>query len=301
MSRKSRDRVKALLEECGIEIDGPSASDIQVFNEEFYARVLARGSLGLGESYMDGWWNARSLDGFIYRLLSARLDERARTWRDVAAYCTVALFNLQRRGQHVLDVGCGGAVQLAAARHGAVGTGITVSREQAEYARRMCDGLPVTILLQDYRGLSGSFDHIFSIGMFEHVGVKNYRTFMSRMHCCLNRGGRFLLHTIGTPHSTNHTDPWIERYIFPNSMISSQRQISAAIDGLFLIDGLQRLGQHYDRTLLEWRANFERHWSELAAGRGARLFRMWRFYLSASAAAFRARRLDVWQLLLVPQ
>lgn len=360
MSLRPRRKIEQLLNECGVEIDGDAPSDIHVFSQHFYARVLAHGSLGLGESYMDGWWDAKDLDGFLYRLLSARLDERTRTWHDLAAYCTAALFNLQRRsrayqvgrqhydlgndvyecmldrqmiyscgywesattleeaqeakldlvfrklalqpGQHVLDVGCGwgGALRLAAMQHGIEGTGITVSQQQAAYARKSCKGLPVTILLQDYRDLHGSFDHIYSIGMFEHVGAKNYRTYVETIHRCLDRNGRFLLHTIGTAHPSNHTDPWMERYIFPNSMIPSQRQLAEAIDGLFVIDGWQRIGTHYDRTLLAWRKNFEDHWPNLRANRDERFFRMWRFYLSVSAASFRAKKNDVWQVLFTP-
>jgi cyclopropane-fatty-acyl-phospholipid synthase len=207
-----------------------------------------------------------------------------------------------QRGQHVLDIGCGwgGALKFAAERYGARGTGVTVSGEQAEFARRVNDGLPVRILLRDYRAVNETFDHIYSIGMFEHVGVKNYRTYMRTVRRCLRTEGLFLLHTIGSPHSSNHTDPWIEKYIFPNSMVPSQRQIVAAADGLFLIQGWQRIGTHYERTLLTWRDNFERQWSRLQATGDERFYRMWRFYLSASAASFRARKLDVWQVLLAP-
>jgi cyclopropane-fatty-acyl-phospholipid synthase len=357
---KIRKYVERLLEECGVQVGGSAPYDIQIRNEEFYARVLVNGSLGLGESYMDGWWDVRELDGLIYRLLVARLDERVRSWRDGLAYCLGTLLNRQRgrrsfevgrrhydvgndlyaamldprmiyscgywndaetleqaqeaklelvfhklglqQGQHVLDVGCGwgGALKLAAERHGVHGTGVTVSGEQAEFARRVNEGLPVCILLRDYRTVNETFDHIYSIGMFEHVGVKNYRTYMQTVRRCLRDEGLFLLHTIGSPQSSNHTDPWIEKYIFPNSMVPSQRQIVAAADGLFLIQGWQRIGTHYERTLLTWRDNFERHWSRLQSTRDERFYRMWRFYLSASAATFRARKLDVWQVLLAP-
>jgi cyclopropane-fatty-acyl-phospholipid synthase len=361
LSTGPRRRVEQLLGECLVKVNGNEPCDIRVLNDDFYARVLADGSLGLGESYMDGWWTVQDLDGLIYRLLMARLDERIWTWGDVAAYCSAVLFNLQRRsrafqvgqrhydigndlyelmldrrmiyscgywhmattldaaqeaklelvfrklglqlGQRVLDVGCGwgGALKLAAERYAVSGVGITVSREQAAYARKTCENLPITIQLQDYRDLKeGQFDHIYSIGMFEHVGAKNYRTYMQTLRRVLRPDGRFLLHTIGSMQSTNRTDPWLEKYIFPNSMLPSQRQIIEAIDGLFVVEGWQRLGRYYDRTLLAWRANFERHWPQLRTSRDARFFRMWRFYLSASAASFRAGKNDVWQVLLTP-
>ncbi|MGH8316668.1 MAG: cyclopropane fatty acyl phospholipid synthase [Steroidobacteraceae bacterium] len=207
-----------------------------------------------------------------------------------------------RPGQRVLDIGCGwgGALRLAAERHGIEGVGITVSREQAAYARRVCAGLPIEIRLQDYRELNDSFDRVYSIGMFEHVGVKNYRTYMRTVRRSLRAGGRFLLHTIGGIYAPHRPDPWISKYIFPNSILPSQRQIAEALDGLFVIDGWQRIGRNYDRTLMAWRANFERHWPRLRSRRDERFFRMWRYYLSVSAASFRAGKNDVWQLLLSP-
>ena len=361
MSMQPRQIISRLLSECDIRINGDAPHDIRVSNEDFYARALLNGSLGLGESYMDGWWEAEDLDGLIYRLISGQIDERLWSWRKLAAYLVASIFNLQRRarafqigerhydlgndlyecmldkrmiyscgywesaktledaqraklelifkklelraGQRVLDIGCGwgGALQLAASEYGIEGVGVTVSHEQAEYARRMCEGLPVAILLKDYRDLQTTFDRIFSIGMFEHVGAKNYRTYMETVSRSLRPEGRFLLHTIGAPDATNHSDPWIVKYIFPNSMLPSQGHITRAIDGLFMIDGWQRIGAHYEPTLLAWRRNFETHWPRLKETRDERFHRMWRFYLSTSAAAFRARTIDVWQVLLSPK
>ena len=207
-------------------------------------------------------------------------------------------------GQRVLDVGCGwgGALEYAAREYGVEGVGITISREQADYARKRCAGLPIEIRLQDYRQTRGDFDHIYSIGMFEHVGPKNYRTYMQTLRRCLRPGGRFLLHTIGAnrPSGRAGTDPWIEKYIFPNSKLPAEGQIRAAIGGLFNVAGLQSIGMHYVRTLRAWRANFERHWPTLRKTRNDEFFRMWEFYLNTSAATFRAEKNDVWQWLLTP-
>jgi len=355
-----RRRVESLFAECGVDIGGPNAWDIQVHNEDFFSRVLAEGSLGLGESYMDGWWDVRDLDGFVYRLLAAKLDERARTWRDALAWLGAVLVNHQRGArvfevaekhydlgnefyeamldrrmiyscgywegahslddaqeaklalvlgklgtrpaQRVLDVGCGwgGALKFAAEHYGVTGVGVTIAREQASYARRTTQGLPVAIRLQDYREMREKFDHAYSIGMFEHVGVRNYRRYMKVVRRCLHPGGRFLLHTIGGFKSTNHTDAWIDRYIFPNSMIPSREQIECAVDGIFCIRHWQSIGEHYERTLLAWRSNLERSWSRLAIQYDERFRRMWHYYLSSCAGAFRARKLDVWQVLLEP-
>ena len=356
-----RRRLERLFAIAGVEIDGPNAWDIRVHHEDFYSRVLANGSLGLGESYMDGWWDARDLDGFVYRLIAANLDERVRTWRNVLAWLTASLINLQRRsrafevgrrhydlgnpfyegmldnrmiyscafwenahtldqaqeakldltlgklglerGQRVLDVGCGwgGALRYAVEKFGVSGVGITIAREQAAYARSANRDMPIDIRVQDYRELREKFDHAYSIGMFEHVGVRNYRTYMRVIHRCLKPDGRFLLHTIGQSKSVNHTDPWIHKYIFPNSMIPSRTQIETAIRGLFRIRSWQDIGPHYERTLLAWRANFERSWPRMASHFDERFRRMWQYFLSASAAAFRAKKLEVWQVLLEPQ
>jgi cyclopropane-fatty-acyl-phospholipid synthase len=209
----------------------------------------------------------------------------------------------------VLDIGCGWgeALKFAAERYGVRGVGVTVSREQAEFARTLCDGLPIEIRLQDYRELDaseGGFDRIFSLGMFEHVGVRNYATYFDVARRCLAPdapdGGLFLLHTIGGNRSVRYTDPWIARYIFPNSMLPSAKQIASAVEGRFVIEDWHNFGTDYDRTLQAWRANVERHWAVLPPRYDERFRRMWRFYLAASMASFRARRIQLWQLVLSP-
>jgi len=361
-SSRPRRMIETLLEECGVRINGSNPWDIRVFNEDFYTRVLRDGSLGFGESYMERWWDVGDLEELVYRLLSARLDQRVRTWPDLFAYVSAILFNHQRRsrafvvgerhydigndlyermldprmiyscaywesahtleeaqrakldlvfrklalrpGQRVLDAGCGwgGALAYAAQAYGVEGVGVTISREQAEYARAKCAGLPIEVLLQDYREVRGDFDHIYSIGMFEHVGPKNYRAYIQTMRRCLRPEGRFLLHTIGANSASARrgNDPWIEKYIFPNSKLPTEGQITAAIQGSFRVAGRQAIGSHYVPTLRAWRANFERHWPTLKKTRDDTFFRMWEFYLNSSAATFRAETNDVWQFLLVP-
>ena len=231
-------RVGDLLAEADVRIGGERPWDLQVHDPHFYARVLAQGSLGLGESYMDEWWDAESLDGFLFHLLVARLDQRVHGAGEIWDALRARLLNLQSRdrsrevgerhydlgndlyaamlgkrlvyscgywtqadgrvladldaaqeakldlvcrklrlrpGMRVLDIGCGWgeALKFAAERYGVSGVGITISRQQAEYARDLCSGLPIEIRLQDYRELDESFDAAFSIGMFEHVGAKN--------------------------------------------------------------------------------------------------------------------------------
>ena len=357
-----RKRVVDLLGEADVVPGGTRAWDPRIHDQRFYARVLAQGSLGLGESYMDGWWDVQSLDGMLFRLLRSGVDRRVHgigeIWDGVRAH----LVNLQsgRRafevgerhydlgndlyaamlgkrlvyscgywraadnlddaqeakldlvcrklqlqpGMRVLDIGCGWgeALKYAAERYGVSGVGVTVSREQAGYARQLCAGLPVEIRLQDYREVGDRFDRVFSIGMFEHVGVRNYATYFDVARRCLaDPHGLFLLHSIGSTISVDHTDPWIARYIFPNSMLPSARQVAEAVEGRFLIEDWHNFGTDYDRTLQAWRANIEAAWDRLPPRYDERFRRMWRFYLAGAMASFRARRNQLWQLVLSPR
>lgn len=203
-------------------------------------------------------------------------------------------------GMRLLDVGCGwgGLVGYAAERYGVEAVGVTVSKEQVTLARERCAGLPVDIRLADYREVNEPFDRIASVGMVEHVGWRNYRTFMATVRHCLKPGGLFLLHTIGSNRSVHVTDPWIGKYIFPNSHLPSLAQLTRAADGLFRVEDLHSFGPDYDKTLMAWHANFERGWPDIAERYNKRFYRMWRYYLLSCAAAFRIRRIQLWQILL---
>jgi cyclopropane-fatty-acyl-phospholipid synthase len=211
-----------------------------------------------------------------------------------------------RPGQRVVDIGCGwgGAARYAAERYGVTVTGVTVSRHQAETARRVCAAWPVEILLCDYRELPGRieepFDAAYSIGMFEHVGHKNFETYVRVVRDILTEDGLFLLHTIGTDRPTTTTDPWIERYIFPNSMLPSASQLTRAFEPHFILEDWQNFGVDYDRTLMVWEERFRHAWDELRRRYDERFYRMWRYYLLSSAGAFRARSNQLWQLVLSP-
>jgi len=356
----ARKRVESLLDGTGVHIDGDLPSDMQVRDGRLYARAIAHGSLGLGEAYMDGWWEADNLDEFLYRLLRARIDEQIGNLEDTALYLRSTLLNLQRGrrafevgkahydlgndlframlgqrlvyscaywrnadnlddaqlaklelicrklqlqpGMRVLDIGCGWGETLkyAAENYGVSGVGVTVSEEQAQFAIELCSGLPIEIRVQDYRDVTDRFDRVLSIGMFEHVGIKNYATYFQVARRCLEDEGLALLHCIGSNTSTNHADPWIAKYIFPNSMLPSAAQIGAACEGLFVIEDWQNFGADYDPTLMAWRRNFEQAWPRLRSHYDERFYRMWRFYLSASAAVFRARRNQLWQIVQSP-
>jgi len=203
-------------------------------------------------------------------------------------------------GQRLLDIGCGwgGLARYAAERYGVEVTGITVSKEQQRLAQDRCQGLPVEIKLCDYRDLNGRFERIVSIGMFEHVGPKNYRTFFDVTRRLLDDEGLFLLHTIGTNRTTATTDAWIDKYIFPNGRVPSAQRINRAMEPYFVFDDWHNFGQDYDRTLMAWWQNFDAAWPELRAKYGTEFYRMWKYYLHCCAGFFRARQGQLWQIVL---
>jgi cyclopropane-fatty-acyl-phospholipid synthase len=189
-------------------------------------------------------------------------------------------------------------LKYAAEHYGVMGTGYTVSKEQAKMGGDLCAGLPIRIELQDYRDIEGTYDHIVSLGMFEHVGGRNYRNFMHIVADHLADDGLFLLDSIGGEGSVRYTDPWFEKYIFPNSVTPSIEQIGAAIEGLFVMEDWHNFGADYDRTLMCWFRNFDKHWPKFHAHYGERFYRMWKYYLLACAGSFRARTSQSWQIVL---
>ena len=203
-------------------------------------------------------------------------------------------------GMTVLDIGCGwgGFAKYAASHYKAHVTGITLSENQAEFAKKACEGLPVTIRVQDYRDVTEKFDRILEIGMFEHVGPKNYRVFMEMVHNSLNTGGLFMLHTIGGNGPSAAGDPWIDKYIFPNGILPSIAQIGNSIEGLFVMEDWHNFGPDYDKTLMAWFDNFNKNWDSLQADYSPQFYRMWKYYLLSCAGAFRARKIQLWQVVL---
>ncbi len=361
MSRNGfRGRVEELLSLADVRVGGDRPWDVQVHDERTYSRVLAEGTLGVGESYMDGWWDCEALDELVARVRRSDVDKALKPWADVLRVAWAKLINLQslsrafrssrhhydlgnelfermldRRmiyscgywacattldqaqeaklelvcrklglqpGMRVLDIGCGwgGAARFAAERYGVEVVGITVS-EQAEFADELCRGLPVEIRVQDYREVEGEFDRIFSLGMFEHVGCKNYDVFFAVIRRCLKGDGIALLHTIGSNRTAARIDPWTDRYIFPNSMLPSAKQITDATEGEYVIEDWHNFGADYDKTLLQWHRNFEAAWPDLRQIYDERFHRMWRYYLLSCAGSFRARKIQLWQIVLSPQ
>lgn len=358
---KFREKIEYLLSLADVQINGDRPWDIQVYNEKLYQRLLAEGSLGLGEAYMDGWWDCERLDEFICSVLKANLDSKINPGNAFFSILKARLFNLQKPslcfidcqhhydigndlyqsmldklriyscaywknasslddaqekklelvcrklllkpGMRILDIGCGwgGTAKFIAENYQAEVVGITVSEKQARFAETLCQGLPVEIRLEDYRSLTGVFDRIVSLGMIEHVGYKNHKTFMRVARRCLKESGVFVLQTIGNNRSQKKIDPWINRYIFPNSLLPSAKQINDAIENLFVLEDWHNFGPDYDKTLMHWFQNFQNNWNDLKDKYGERFYRMWKYYLLSCAGTFRARSKQLWQIVLSPK
>ena len=347
---------------AGIAVNGTNPWDLIVHNEAFYNRVLKDQSLGLGESYMAGWWDSPALDQFFFHLLRGNVETQLKpTWTMGWAVVKAKLFNHQtksksleviaqhyqlgddlyqnmldetmtyscgywknasslaeaqkakydliarklnfQKGMRVLDIGCGwgGFAKYAAENYGVQVVAITLSEHQAAYARKVCANLPVEVRIQDYREMTETFDRIVEIGMFEHVGQKNYRAFMEMAHRCLTKDGLLMLHTIGCNTSCLTADAWVDRYIFPNGRLPSIAQIGSAIEGLFIMEDWHNFSADYDKTLMAWFANFDRNWHKIENLYSPTFYRMWKYYLLSFAGSFRARRLQLWQVVLAKE
>jgi cyclopropane-fatty-acyl-phospholipid synthase len=353
--------LRDLLATADVEVGGDRPWDIQVHNSGLFDRVLAHGSLGLGEAYMDGWWDCEQLDEFFARAVGGKLGAGLRLTPSLAALLVSArLLNRQTRtrarkvaevhydlsvdifeatfdsrltgscgywqetsdldaaqeakldlvcrklglrpGQRVLDIGCGwGAFMgFAAEQYGAECVGVTISREQVDYARSRYEGLPVDFQLRDYRDSEGRYDHIASMGMFEHVGPKNYAAYFDKAREMLAPGGLFVLHTILANEESSAIESWLNRYIFPNGVLPTIAQIARAVEGRFVVEDVEIFGADYDRTLVAWNRNFQSNRQHVAARHGEGFCRMWEYYLLCCAGGFRSRRINVGQFVLSP-
>lgn len=201
-------------------------------------------------------------------------------------------------GMRVLDLGCGwgGFAAFAAERYGAEVVGLTVSREQVAWAREHYAGLPVDIRLADYHDAIGTYDAVVSIGLVEHVGPRNYRGYMELVSRCLAPGGTAFVHTIAGNRPRAQLEPWFQKHIFPNAVLPTLGQLSAAMDDLLVPEDVHNIGEHYDRTLLVWWENFEQAWPALSSRYSEAFHRMWKYYLLTSAAGFRSRQFQLYQI-----
>ncbi len=197
-------------------------------------------------------------------------------------------------GQRVLDIGSGwGGLGIYLARTAGVDvTGVTLSTEQHEVAEERAAeaGLSdhVHFHMQDYREVTGTFDRIVSVGMFEHVGALHYDEYFRKIYDLLPDDGVALLHTIADRHPPTTTNPWLRKYIFPGGYSPSLSEVLSAIErcGLWVTD-IEILRQHYAETVRHWRERFLANWDKAAELYDDRFCRMWEFYLAGSEMAFR--------------
>ncbi len=349
--------VKELIQLANIEIPG----DLEVHHPDFYARILRDGPLGFGESYMEGWWDTKSLDklfdkinrsniGYkikknkrfllkiaLSKILNFQTQKRAWTvgkkhydlgtdlfqkmldshmnytcgyWQNAKNLEEAQLAKLEltcqklllKPGMRLLDIGCGfgGLAKYAAEHYGVEVVGVTISKEQQAHAKKVCEGLPIQIRLQDYRDMKEKFDRIVSLGMFEHVGFLNYKIYMQTVHRCLKNDGVFLLHTIGNTFA-EYPNEWITKYIFPNGMLPSIALIAKASEKFFVMEDWHNFGADYDKTLMAWHKNFEANWPLLTSKYDEKFYRMWNYYLLSCAGTFRARAMHLWQIVFTKE
>lgn len=361
MASSYEQQVSQLLKQADIRVNGSRPWDIQVHDQRLYRRALADGSIGVGEAYMDGWWDAEDLEAFLEHVLRLDLDmvigsklklagaavsAKIRNfqsvkhsyknvqhhydigndlyepmlgktmayscayWRDAKSLDEAQEAKLDlicrkmelKPGMRVLDIGCGWGsfVHYAAKHYGVTCVGITLSEEQASYARKFVKGQKVKIVVEDYRLLDEKpFDRIVSVGMFEHVGPRNYRTFMKACDRLLKPGGMLLLHTIGHNKTVRMGDPWINRYIFPGGVLPSIQGITDAFSGIFVMEDWHNFGTDYAKTLRAWWKNFDKSYKSLDQSHyDERFYRMWKFYIFSCAANFSTRGIQLWQVVL---
>lgn len=358
MAEKARDLGMRLLDAAGIPINSSEPWSLHVKDDRLWDRAVAEQQLGLGEAFMDGWWECERVDMFLTKLLDYDIQKQlrpspkllataAKSWAINRQTKSKAKNNAQHHydigndlyermldkrmvyscgywqhadnlddaqeakldlicrklylepGMTLLDIGCGwgGLLQFASERYGVTGVGISPAVNQVAVAKERCAQLPVEIRQMDYRDLTGKFDRIVSVGMMEHVGPKNLKTFFNKCDHLLADNGMMLHHTIGSLVSKQHTDAFFDKYIFPGGVLPSLAQFSKSAESHWVIEDVHNFGPDYDKTLLAWNNNISARWHEIPKY-DERFQRMWHYYLMGSAAGFRARSLQLWQIVM---
>lgn len=252
-----------------------------------------RDMLGQSMAYTCAYWkNAKDLDQAQYN----KFDLVCRK------------INLQPTDR-VLELGCGwgSMAKYMAENYGCSVVAVNISTEQVRYARQICNDMAVEVCLADYREdqiynpSKIPFNKIVSVGLCEHIGHRNYREFIEIVRRNITDDGLFLLHTIGKNDSTNYVDPWINKYIFPNGILPSIKLLGGSFENLFVLEDLHNFGSDYDKTLMAWHANFIQNWDKNKVDHDHAFYRLWNYYLLSCAGAFRARAMQLWQMVLSPK
>jgi len=259
-----------------------------------------------------------NLDNDLYkRMLGKSMAYTCAYWKDAqtlddaqnAKYklvCEKLSLNSQDR---LLDLGCGwgGFSKYAATNYGCEVVAVNIASEQIKLAKQECQNLPISFYAEDYRNTKiynpkqQPFTKIATIGLCEHIGTKNYSNFIDIMKSQVCEDGLILLHTIGKASDEQVADPWINKYIFPNGMIPALSQLTHAIENKLVIEDIHNFGAYYDKTLMAWHQNFIDSWPEIKDRFNDKFFRMWKYYLLTCAGVFRARDLQLWQIVMSPK
>jgi len=365
MSKKSEQKVRELLLTSNIEVDGDNPQDIQVHDTSVYDRWLRDGSLGIGESYMEGLWSSNALDQTMKQLIDNmdELESRVKKSPSLILYTLKLKFlNLQNKigakrviekhynddvnlfsemldsymqytcgywnrgakdlevaqrnkmqliaeklhlkpGMQILDMGSGfgGLSYFLATEYDVRVTAVTLSENQHEWATCNFAHPNITFILGDYRDImSGEYDRIVSVGLLEHIGIKNYQLFFKKVFSLLKPEGIYLLHTIGSARTTTSTDQWIDKYIFPGGQLPSFKQIVDSIEEPFVIEDWHNFGENYSQTLHAWHHNLKKDWQiKTSSILTDKEFRMWEYYLLSCAGNFEARSsVQLWQIVI---
>jgi cyclopropane-fatty-acyl-phospholipid synthase len=272
-----------------------------------YAKIVPEGSITRSHEIADAHY---SIDNDLFeRMLDPRMVYSCGVWHYGAKNLAEAQEDklelicrkLQlKSGMEVLDIGCGWGsfAKYAAERYGVAVTGITVSDAQAELARQNCARLPVDIQLTDYRKMTGQYDRIVSIGMFEHVGKRYFNTYFDVTQRLLKDDGISLLHTIGFFEKALTASPWLVKYIFPGGYIPVYADLAHSIQDCFVVEHFENIGAGYAPTFHAWYENFVTAWPDIKERYDERFYRMWIYYLVYCEATFKHRVSHVWHFVM---
>ena len=362
----TQDWLAQLLASADIHLNGSRPWDIQINHPQMLTRLLKQGGLGLGDSYMDGWWECQAIDLMLERAMRGRLHEQLQTprawwesfkghlrhsdsegpsrivgrmhyqvgnpvyqamfdpymthscayWVDGAQTLEEAqLANLEmicrklqlKPGMRVLDLGCGWGsfMRYATERYGVSVLGLTHSDEQLKLGQQLARSLPMQFELTDYRQCNpeskSRFDRIVSIGLFDQLGQKDFSAFFQTAKRSLKDDGWMLLQTQGKSPNSGLLDGWDDKHIHAPGYVPRLDEVTQASEAHFVVEDVHNFGADYDRTLQHWHQRFEMAWPQLRLSHDERFYRMWRFHLLSSAASFRTRHKQMWQLVLSPK
>ncbi len=356
--------VTHLFEEAGLRIGSSKENDVVVHDNRFFKEVLLKGSIGLGDSYADGVWDASSVDYVVFALIKSGVynstlaqiydsvgsaARRIKNLQDkVSSYKVIdkhydldsSLFlafldrynqytcgyfeetdNLDQAqenklelicnkleligGDKVLDIGggWGGLALYITERFDVDVSMVTLSRQQANHAKKLCERRKVKIHICDYRDIpllfsSSSFDKVVAVGILEHVGHKNYNQFMKVVNHALRPEGRYLFQTLYSPTDRILSNPWVRKHIFPNHELPPLNMIQSVASKYFQPDArvaFQDLTSHYVKTLLAWNERLNKAVDDGKISPGIKEHRKWNFYFLSCAGALRAEHMRVGQ------